>query len=55
MKTTSITMAEQPQMPPLKVEPQNKLVEKEVRSIKSKVSAEPQIVVQNESIEAIVE
>jgi hypothetical protein len=37
------------------VEPQNKLVEEEVRSIESKIGAEPQIIVQNESIEAIVE
>jgi hypothetical protein len=51
MKTTPIAKAKQP----LEVEPQNKSMEEEVRNIESMVGAEPQIIIQNESIKAIVE
>jgi hypothetical protein len=41
-------------MKPLEIKPQNKSMEEEVKSIESEVGAQPQIIVQNESIEVVV-
>jgi hypothetical protein len=41
MKTIPITKVEQPQMKPLKIKPQNKSMEEEVKFIESDVGAQP--------------
>ncbi len=52
METTPAIEVKQPQMQPLKVEPQSKLMEEEVRTIHLEVGVEP-LVVQNEITETV--